>query len=621
MKTRVPNLALVLSRPVCTAPEMVIARIHDRHAPGSDAAVRAFEDEMGITALKARFLDRGKGKAIVLRATSKKLDAPPENAPVWEQIAKEGEYKGHASGEFTLDAQVFADIIKNFRAHPSYRAADVRTPWTEGGDNSNSGRVIPWDFHHANEAAPTSVAVQGAPAQGWVLDLKTEQGPDGLTLWALTDWLEPARTYIRNGQYQWSSVAIWPDSHDAVTGKPIGTYLSSVAITNDPFIQGMQPLAASRGAASDRRTKKLDARGPSLDAINRALQEALELRYPSAPNADWDEKVWVCEVFDATCVFEWDGKLYEIAYTLDGTTATLGPQPQEVVRTYEPVTNTTPTPATEASTAGRRIAASRSLSTTKGQAMKLAAKLAAILGVSNAIILNAREDDPTSVAQLEAGVLQAATDNVAQLKALIAQMSQIVGAMGVPADAPPAATAARVAELVQSDAELKKIQPEIAAFKAEQAAADEAAIGTDVEIAIAAHRLDDATRPALLFFRKSDKAAFAKAYPPPADAPANMKHITRALVTDPGANNGQARALSIVHSSLPQQQPVQLGGAGQHGAPPVTEQQLAVLPGNNLVERCVSYVRQQAGNVQLSYEDAHQRGCALARQIRQRQAG
>ena len=44
-------------------------------------------------------------------------------------------------------------------------------------------------------------------------------------------------------------MTMYPNATDPVSGAEVGAYISSVAATNDPFLQGMVPLAASRGAA------------------------------------------------------------------------------------------------------------------------------------------------------------------------------------------------------------------------------------------------------------------------------------------------------------------------------------------------------------------------------------
>jgi hypothetical protein len=186
-------------------------------------------------AMLAGLRNRHDGPSVALDAAAFSLDV---QTPTWVQVATAGNYRGYAGGAFVFDANVFAQIIRNFRANPSYRAG--------------TSDVIPWDFNHASAsfAADGSIPVSGTPAQGWIRELDARVGPDGVpTLWTLTRWLEPARSYIRAGAYKWASVVVGFDCTDAKSGANIGAVLESVALTNSPFIAGMMPLvAASRGA-------------------------------------------------------------------------------------------------------------------------------------------------------------------------------------------------------------------------------------------------------------------------------------------------------------------------------------------------------------------------------------
>lgn len=151
-------------------------------------------------------------------------------APVWIQIAKPGTFRGHAAGKFSMNAETFTQIIANF--------------------NAQANKFIPVDFEHASEQHPTegSIPHSGAPAQGWITQL--ELRADG-NLWGLVSWGDIARGYIKKGQYKFLSPAIVFGAKDRVSGKPCGARLSSVALTNNPFLDGMQPVAAKRtdGAA------------------------------------------------------------------------------------------------------------------------------------------------------------------------------------------------------------------------------------------------------------------------------------------------------------------------------------------------------------------------------------
>jgi ADP-ribose pyrophosphatase YjhB (NUDIX family) len=149
-------------------------------------------------------------------------EAAVGDEPTWNQIATRGTFRGHGAGEFTLDDSTFADIIRNYRE-------------VDNGE-------VHFDYEHASEAEPTegSIPVVGAPAQAWIKDLKV--GPAGL--FALVKWLEPAKTQIREGKYRFVSPAIRFNAKHPATGKVIGARLTSVALTNSPFLRGLQPLAA-----------------------------------------------------------------------------------------------------------------------------------------------------------------------------------------------------------------------------------------------------------------------------------------------------------------------------------------------------------------------------------------
>ncbi len=55
----------------------------------------------------------------------------------------------------------------------------------------------------------------------------------------------PAQSQIKNRQLKWVSAAVWFNGKDPVSGQSIGPVLTSVAFTNQPFLKGLQPLAAS----------------------------------------------------------------------------------------------------------------------------------------------------------------------------------------------------------------------------------------------------------------------------------------------------------------------------------------------------------------------------------------
>lgn len=221
-----------------------------------------------LPAYKASLMQSVFGPRIVLEDGEPEADA---DKPIWQHVATEGEFRGYHRGPFVFSRATFNEMVKNFRSDPAYK---------RGVNNVGCEPVIPWDFHHATDADGPDVAVVGAPAQGWVLDLTVKTGDDGKSqLWALTKWLPTAREYIRNGQYRWASVSGGLKAKDAHTNEEIGAVLTSIAITNTPFIQGLQPLAAERTArkVAARRGWYFDPADTPLDAVG-SLKDLLGLR-------------------------------------------------------------------------------------------------------------------------------------------------------------------------------------------------------------------------------------------------------------------------------------------------------------------------------------------------------
>ena len=161
----------------------------------------------------------------------------------WIQVAAAGHYKGHPGGEFTLGRAEFSTMLRNFRAHPSYKA-----------DNGvGCADVLPFDFEHAIETAtPEDHAKRGVPAQAWAQELQIRAGANGRAeLWALCRYLPLAKKYVQQGSYKWTSIVFHIRYTNPVSGNEQGHTLTSIAFTNNPFIQGMQPIAARYGAAGD----------------------------------------------------------------------------------------------------------------------------------------------------------------------------------------------------------------------------------------------------------------------------------------------------------------------------------------------------------------------------------
>jgi hypothetical protein len=142
----------------------------------------------------------------------------------WTELAYEGAWYGHSSGDFSFDAEVFAQIVANFNAQAN---------------------AIPLDFDHETEMMPPPW-----PARGWVHDLKVEQRNGMAYLMALIEPGEEATKHIRSGAYPFTSGVFNFEAIDRKSGEPIGCELVSVALCANPFIDGQAPIRLSRHVAA-----------------------------------------------------------------------------------------------------------------------------------------------------------------------------------------------------------------------------------------------------------------------------------------------------------------------------------------------------------------------------------
>ena len=157
------------------------------------------------------------------------------------QIARLGTFLGHPQGPVSFTPEVFDQIIANFRA-------------LKNGE-------VPGDYEHASERPPPTVATDGVPAPFWVKAVRKAKG--GAELWATFEWVDPqAVEYVRSGQYKYLSPAVRFNAKSRETGLPIGAVLTSCALTNHPFIDGMEPVTASA------RTADAVTCTPSPDALH-----------------------------------------------------------------------------------------------------------------------------------------------------------------------------------------------------------------------------------------------------------------------------------------------------------------------------------------------------------------
>jgi len=457
-------------------------------------------------------------------------DSATDDSPKWVQVTREGYFPGYMGGlkPFSFTRKDLTAMVENVRTHPSYALDASGLP---------VGHVIPWDFNHASEQDPTSgvLPISGAPAQAWTLDLQVrDNAVDGhAELWALTQFLEPARTYVRMGQYKWASVAVALNAVDPQSGQNIGAMVTSIALTNTPFVEGMESLVATK-------QNPKPGQAPDVKAYRRTFYEA----------ASSIEDAIHCmrELFGLPETAGIDGvmnQLMIVASWFKTGTAPLGTDPDYIVGSLRTILNlptltpdaqvleeagksvqvliqqemasagtATPEPTTDSGTVPPVPVVSAS--TTKGKTT-----MSATLLLTLSTMLGVRESEDAITAatkelvQLRTGlqetlglerdttpILLGAAKETASAKA---KLLNLFTALGI--DDPDQAVA-KVAQVMEASAKLKEVMPELEGLRIEKVKQEETQAETDVDQAIAASKLPASVRPAFLLHRKADPKGF-----------------------------------------------------------------------------------------------------------------
>jgi len=132
------------------------------------------------------------------------------------QISPPGRVQTESKGEFLMDAQARAAVIAAFE---------------------KSGRQMVIDYEHQ------SLTGSEAPAAGWITALE-DRGDrmEGGGLWARVTWTERGAGYLRTREYRYLSPVLLIRGEDRRAAR-----LHSVALTNTPEIQRLQPLVLAQG--------------------------------------------------------------------------------------------------------------------------------------------------------------------------------------------------------------------------------------------------------------------------------------------------------------------------------------------------------------------------------------
>ncbi len=179
-------------------------------------------------------------KAQLIFAEEEKAEVPQEI-----QILRLGEFVDNQGIPFRVTEEDVQNIVKN-------------------AENRINDIVI--DYEHQ-----TLKDVE-APAAGWIKRL-IDRGKDGL--WAVVEWTPRARRYLEQKEYRYLSPVLY--SYRQADGYWRPEYLHSVALTNTPAVDGMEPLVNKQGNTNKKEDEAMEKILSAL-GLERSAKEEEALR-------------------------------------------------------------------------------------------------------------------------------------------------------------------------------------------------------------------------------------------------------------------------------------------------------------------------------------------------------
>lgn len=243
----------------------------------------------------------------------------------WIQVAVVGDYEGNGYGQFSITKEMLETMVLNFSA------GKFPEPPTE----------ICVDYDHLTTKDAKTPG--DGKAAGWFKELQTRD--DGTTLWARVEWTPAGAEVIASGEYRFFS-PYYSTNFATPKGEEIGTCLINGAITNRPFLQGMQPLSLAlsvNAGAGPRPAQMFVALATLTDNDKRArLETAIQQRFGTWRDDDYGWNAWLVDTLDGKdavyCVSATNARTsayFVVGYSFgeDGS-VTFTSDPEEVVNNW-----------------------------------------------------------------------------------------------------------------------------------------------------------------------------------------------------------------------------------------------------------------------------------------------
>lgn len=152
----------------------------------------------------------------------------PGSRRAWLDLTREGVFAGYPTAD-GKGIEITRETLEHLLA--SVKRAETPIP-VDGG-----GISLPHEM----------VRDSGVGAAGWILDAAIMEDKSGRAhLWGYVELLPEVADAVAAGQLLFGSVAYDEGGLDRETGEPVGPTLHSYALTNKPFVPGLQPHRLDR---------------------------------------------------------------------------------------------------------------------------------------------------------------------------------------------------------------------------------------------------------------------------------------------------------------------------------------------------------------------------------------
>lgn len=259
-----------------------------------------------------------------LHTLSRVTLADDKSNSTWIQVATTGTFHSSTYGIITITPDDLRTMLRNYQTEHPIAPTELML-----------------DFEHlsANPQSP-----RDGESAGWFKQLQLRA--DDKELWALIELTDDAADAVRKKKYRYISPEIARAYKSKRDGKPKGMCLKAAALTNRPFLEGMEPvslqLSDARGHVLDVATLlAADVSALPYSERERRVREAVSEKYQPAYGPDgvnWETYVYVRDVFDDRVVFSKGATVFEQPYTFNADLSiTFDGDAYEVTVTYTPV--------------------------------------------------------------------------------------------------------------------------------------------------------------------------------------------------------------------------------------------------------------------------------------------